>query len=132
LEICFADPSLVPPARLAEAVAEQQRQLSVPWMGAAFAGSVRGLVRSYLRVGRRSLWGAAARINAPTLVIWGALDRLVDARLAPRTAATIPGARLSVLPRVGHTAHLEAPEQTARLVLGLLESRSAKDQSRRA
>jgi pimeloyl-ACP methyl ester carboxylesterase len=132
LEICFADPSLVPPARMAEAVAEQQRQLSMPWMNAAFAGSVRGLVRSYLRSGRRSLWGAAARITAPTLVIWGAQDRLVDVRLAGRTAATIRGARLSVLPQVGHTAHLEAPEQTARLVLGLLESLPAKDQSRRA
>ncbi|HEX3814929.1 MAG TPA: alpha/beta fold hydrolase [Mycobacteriales bacterium] len=123
LRACFADPTLVPETRFAEAVAEQRRQVSLPWAQAAFAGSVRGLVRSYLRSGSGSLWQVAGRITAPTLVIWGAGDRLVDPVLAPRTARAIPGARLTVLPDVGHTAHLEAPRLTAELVLGLLQSR---------
>ena len=44
---------------------------------------------------------------------------LVDPALAPRLAATLPDARLQVLPGVGHLAMLESPEATARSVLGL-------------
>jgi pimeloyl-ACP methyl ester carboxylesterase len=129
LNVCFADPSLVPENRWIEAVAEQRRQLGVPWARAAFAGSVRGLVASYLRTGPTSLWSVAGRITVPTLVIWGARDRLVDPALAPRTTRAIPGARMIVLPGVGHTAHLEAPRQTAQLVLGLLAQLSAPSRS---
>jgi len=123
LNVCFADPSLIPEVRLAEAIAEERKMLTVPWAGAAFAGSVRGLVATYLRRGPRSLWAQAARISAPTAVVWGEADQLVDVVLAPRTARTIPGAGLLVLPNVGHTAHLESPEPVARAMLGLLERR---------
>jgi pimeloyl-ACP methyl ester carboxylesterase len=122
LDICFADPSLIPEVRWAEAVAEERRQLTVPWARAAFAGSVRGLVGAYVRTGRRSLWAEAAAITAPTAVVWGARDRLVDVVLAPRTARTIPGATLLVLPEVGHVAHLESPPAVARVILGLLRA----------
>jgi pimeloyl-ACP methyl ester carboxylesterase len=54
-------------------------------------------------------------------VVWGDRDRLVDPRLAPRLAATMPDARLLMLEGVGHVAMLEAPEPTARAVLGLAE-----------
>jgi pimeloyl-ACP methyl ester carboxylesterase len=82
---------------------------------------MRGLLTSYLRV--NGAWRLAARLRPPTLVIWGERDRLVDARLAPRLAETIPDARLLVLDGVGHVAMLEQPEQTARAVLGLVEER---------
>jgi pimeloyl-ACP methyl ester carboxylesterase len=58
----------------------------------------------------------------PTLVLWGDRDRLVDPALAPRLATAIPGAGLHVLEGVGHVAMLEAPEHTARAVLGLVEA----------
>lgn len=122
LDICFADPSVIPEVRWAEAVAEERKQMTIPWARAAFAGSVRGLVTAYLRTGRRSLWTEAARITAPTAVVWGERDRLVDVVLAPRTARAIPGATLLVLPNVGHVAHLEAPPAVARTILGLLRA----------
>jgi pimeloyl-ACP methyl ester carboxylesterase len=122
LDICFADPSVIPEVRWNEAVADERRQLTVPWARAAFAGSVRGILASYLRFGSRSLWAEAARITAPTAVIWGERDRLVDVVLAPRTARTIPGATLLVLPNIGHVAHLEAPPAVARAILGLLRA----------
>jgi hypothetical protein len=62
-----------------------------------------------------------AEIEAPSLVVWGGRDRLVDPGLAPRVAATIPDARLLVLDELGHVAQLEDPVTTARAVLGLLE-----------
>jgi pimeloyl-ACP methyl ester carboxylesterase len=86
----------------------------------SLARALRGLIASYLVRGPGSLWRQAALITAPTLVIWGAEDRLVDVALAPRTARTIPDARLLVLPRIGHTAQLEDPQTVARAVLGTL------------
>ena len=55
-------------------------------------------------------------------MIWGDRDRLVDPALAPRLAAVVPDARLLVLDGVGHVAMLEAPEPTARAVLGMVEA----------
>ena len=121
LDLCFADPSVVPPNRFREAVEEVVRRRDLPHAMEAFTASLRGLARSYAAPGERSLWRAAARVSAPTLVVWGDRDRLVPVALAPRAAATIPDARLLVLPAVGHVAQLEDPESVARAVLGLLE-----------
>jgi pimeloyl-ACP methyl ester carboxylesterase len=68
-----------------------------------------------------SPWAVAARVQAPTLVVWGDRDRLVSPRLAARTTATIPRARLLMLPGVGHVAQIEAPEKVARAVAALWE-----------
>lgn len=121
LDLCFADPSVVPPNRFEEAVEEVVRRRDLPHAMEAFTASLRGLARSYLAPGERSLWRMAARVSAPTLVVWGEADRLVPVALAPRAAATIPDARMLVLPRVGHVAQLEEPETVARAFLGLLE-----------
>ena len=59
-------------------------------------------------------------MQAPTLVVWGERDRLVSPRLAARTAAAIPGARLLMLPGVGHVAQIEAAETVARAVAALV------------
>ena len=76
------------------------------------------------------MWGRIAQVRVPTLVVWGDRDRLVDPALAPRVAATIPGARLLVLEGVGHVAQLEDPVITARAALGLIEdTRGATPQS---
>ena len=124
IDLCFADPSLVPENRRAEAVQDVLRRREQPWAADAFTASLRGLVVSYAVAGPRSLWRQAAAVRAPTLVIWGDRDKLVPVQVAPRTASTIPGARLLVVPGVGHTAQLEAPELTARAALGLLEDAS--------
>lgn len=124
LELCYADPSKVSAERLAEAVDEVRRRSRLGYDGAAFTGSLRGLVGSYLARGPRAVWRQAARTQAPTLIVWGAQDRLVDVSLAPRTARTIPDSRLLVLDGVGHVAQLERPEVVARAFLGMLEERS--------
>ena len=121
INLCFAHPELVPANRLAEAAAEVRSRRDFAWAGDAFMRSFRGLVRSYLAVGPRSTWHALAQIQAPTVVVWGELDRLVDVANAPRVVRTLPDARLLVLPDVGHTAQLEDPTSTARAILALLE-----------
>lgn len=121
VDLCFADPSAIPAQRLRETVAEVRRRSALPYDGDAFTSSLRGLVGTYLVRGDKALWARAARVQAPTLLVWGALDRLVDVALAPRAAATFPHARLLVLDGVGHVAQMERPELVARAVLGMLE-----------
>ena len=121
LELCFGDPSVVPDNRFAEAVEEVVRRRGLPWAMDAFTASLRGIAWSYAAPGAGSLWRQAARIQAPTLVVWGDQDKVVSAALAPRTAATIPDARLLLLPRIGHVAQMEVPEVVARAVVALLE-----------
>ncbi len=121
LEMCFGDPRRVPEERMAEAVEEMRLRDEQAWSGRALTRSMRGLMTSYLRVGRANAWRAARSVPAPALVVWGDRDKLVDPRLAPRLATALPDARLQVLTGVGHVAMMEAPEDTARAVLALLE-----------
>lgn len=121
LASCFGNPSIVPEHRLAEAIAFAKEYHALPWAGQAFIATLRGLVWSYLAVGGRSLWRLARRITAPTLVVWGDADQLVDVALAPRAARAIPGARLLVLPGVGHVAQMEDSVSVARAFLALRE-----------
>jgi pimeloyl-ACP methyl ester carboxylesterase len=124
IEACFADPSVVPEQRMAEAVAEVRRRFEAPWYVDAYLRSLRGLVGSFLRAylpGANSMWRVAERITAPTLVITGRQDRLVDVRVAPAVARLISDSRLLVLDNVGHVAQMERPHTVARAVLGMLD-----------
>ncbi len=121
LDLCFADPSAIPAQRMAEAVEEVRRRNTLPHSGDAFTRSLRGLIGSYLVRGPEALWARAATVQAPTLLVWGAKDRLVDVALAPRAASTFPHSRLLVLPDVGHVAQMERPKIVARVFLGMLE-----------
>jgi pimeloyl-ACP methyl ester carboxylesterase len=129
IEACFADPSLIPEQRLAEAIEEAKLRSSVPWYADAYVRSLRGLVSSFLRAylpGEGSIWRAAARITAPSLVIAGRQDQLVDIRVSPQVARVIPDSRLLMLARVGHVPQMESPRTVARAFLGMLgETRQA-------
>jgi pimeloyl-ACP methyl ester carboxylesterase len=125
---CFADPDRIPEQRLDEAIAEVRRRHTVPWYAAAYIGTMRGLVLSFLRAylpGAGSLWRIAARIRVPTLVVCGRQDLLVDVRVGPQVARTIADSRLLLLDGVGHVAQMEVPRTVARAVIGLLDEVSA-------
>ena len=112
----------MPPERIEQAVQEVRERAEQPWADHALTRSMRGLITSYLRVGAANAWRAARTLQPPTLVLWGARDKLVDPAMAPRLASVVPDARLQILERVGHLAMLEAPEATARAVLGMVET----------
>jgi pimeloyl-ACP methyl ester carboxylesterase len=132
VEMCFGQPSRVPPERLEQAVQEMRERAEQPWADRALVHNMRGLITSYLKVGPANAWRAARALAPPTLVVWGTEDRLVDPALAPRLAAVVPDARLLLLDDVGHVAMLEAPEATARAVLAMVEERDeqAEDDDR--
>ena len=56
------------------------------------------------------------RVDLPTLIIWGAHDRIFPHAYAEEWRSLIPGARLETLPDCGHAPQLEAPEAFARLI----------------
>jgi pimeloyl-ACP methyl ester carboxylesterase len=121
---CWAEPDRLHPQRMAEAIEEVRRRSDAPWYMDAYMRSLRGLVGSFVRSyfpGPNSQWRVAARITAPTLVITGRQDRLVDVRVAPAVAKLIPDSRLMVLDRVGHVAQMERPDMVARAVLAMLD-----------
>src|SRR5262245_11264902 len=53
------------------------------------------------------------RIKAPTLVLWGAEDRLLPARYAEVWRAEVPAAKVEIIPACGHLMHVEKPEEVA-------------------
>ncbi len=99
--------ALAPPDQSIDTLALQYRQ------GAALA-RVSWSPCFYDPLLRRRL----ARIAVPTLVCWGAHDRLAPRVPCGETwAKEIPGARLVVLEDSGHVPHLEEPEATAAAVV---------------
>jgi pimeloyl-ACP methyl ester carboxylesterase len=87
--------------RLAPTLAEQLTQPSWP----------PGTLPAGLACARHDHRHRLAEISCPTLVVWGASDRLVTPRCADRYAASIPNARQIIYPATGHCPALERPTQ---------------------
>ena len=91
------------------------------------------IIADTLRAGLRTLWTALAalrrhtlerelaKVQAPTLVVWGERDTVVPLDNGRRLAATLPDARLVTLPGVGHNAMWEGAADFNRVVLDFLE-----------
>ena len=72
------------------------------------------------------------RIQAPTLIVWGAADRVVPPQYAQRFAQGIGGrTRVIIIPNAGHLAGLDEPELVARAVLRFVEAGPAAAQAAR-
>ena len=64
------------------------------------------------------------RIRIPTLLLWGADDRMVPESYGQAYCLSIPGARFETIARAGHFPHLEKPEEFARKVFAFVEGQS--------
>ncbi|GAA1870795.1 alpha/beta fold hydrolase [Asanoa iriomotensis] len=121
---CFNDVSRVSEQRKREAIEEVRIRYERKHYADAYVRTLRGLVSSFLRAylpGANSMWKIAGQITAPTLVVGGRQDRLVDIRVAPAVAKAIPDSRLLILDGVGHVAQMEVPRIVARGVTALLD-----------
>lgn len=63
---------------------------------------------------------ALAAIVAPTLLIWGAQDKLVPVAVGQVVQQAVPGARLEIIPRAGHVLMWDQPARFNQLVLDFL------------
>ncbi len=127
----YVDPARLLPERRAQAIAEVVRRDGLGYAVDALHGSARSLLTEYTRPGPASLWADAAKVTAPTLLIHGSHDRLVNPAMSGRAARTFPNCRVIVLPRLGHVAMMERPDLTAAEIREFLR-RTAAAQGDRA
>jgi pimeloyl-ACP methyl ester carboxylesterase len=126
-ELCLGDPRQVPPERFLADVAETAEWRANPHLLEALVRSARQLLlHEYPRRGRGGLWRLASQVQAPTLLVYGGLDKLVDPRMSARAMRTFPDARLLMLPDSGHVAMLEHPGRVARAFRELLAEQAAR------
>jgi pimeloyl-ACP methyl ester carboxylesterase len=125
IALCWADPSRVPPQRVTEAIEEADRRARLDHDSDAMLLSLRSLMTAYLRPRAWPLWTLAERVTAPTLLVYGLKDRLVDPRTASRAAKAMPRSRLVVVPDSGHVTQMEHPALVAREVRRLLTQAGA-------
>lgn len=59
-------------------------------------------------------------VTAPTLILWGGLDRIIPPANAQRFAADIPGSRVQLFGDLGHVPHEEDPARTVAAVQAFL------------
>jgi len=83
-------------------------------------GMARGLrtaAKFLFPIPERGLERRLFRITAPTLVVWGAGDRMVAPLYARIFAEKMPHARVCMIERAGHLIGLEQPEAYARALI---------------
>ena len=101
--------------------------------------------RSFLNVLRSVVGPEGQRVSArdrlylagrvPTLIVWGAADRIIPAAHGREAARAIPGSRLVMLDGVGHFPHAERPAAFASALETFVEdtrpTRLTRDEVRR-
>jgi pimeloyl-ACP methyl ester carboxylesterase len=68
------------------------------------------------------LAGRLHRIRVPTLVLWGASDRIAPAAYGRAYAERIPGARFDLIEKAGRFPHVEQPAALAQRIAAFAES----------
>jgi pimeloyl-ACP methyl ester carboxylesterase len=125
LEITVYDPAALSPAMLQlmrENLAYGKRN---SWRVESLAYAVESLVAALL--GGRELHEAVASVTPDTLFVWGDKDALVGRMVLEHVAARRPEWRYAVMPDVGHTPMMEAPDRYVATVRAWLEGRPVGD-----
>jgi len=120
LQLTCADPGRVSAAFRRAAIQLAEESAADPDVDAALLEAGRSLGRLVARAG--SYRALLASVDAPAIVLQGALDRLVPPRGVRQLAALQPSWDVHVLPDVGHVPQVEDPQGTARLLLDFLAS----------
>jgi pimeloyl-ACP methyl ester carboxylesterase len=127
----LALPAPVPPLVIRASVARLYRRLAFaapdaidPAVISTFCSHHRdrATVAAYMETARRLIGELRApfeldRITSRVLLVWGDRDRLVFHRGAERILEAVPGARLELLPGIGHCPQVEAPKRFTELLL---------------
>jgi pimeloyl-ACP methyl ester carboxylesterase len=139
LRTLLALPSPVPSAVIKGAVARLYRQLAFARPRAIDQAIVnaftshhkdRATVAGYLATAHRLLPELHDpyrfdRISTRVLIVWGDRDRLVFHKGAERILEEVPGAKLELMPGIGHCPQVEAPDRFASILLDFSEELSA-------
>jgi pimeloyl-ACP methyl ester carboxylesterase len=83
----------------------------------ASAGPLRA---TFVKLVNEDLSALLPRIEAPTLVVWGARDTETPLWMGLQIARDVPNAKLTVLPGAGHYSYLDAPQRFEQQILAFL------------
>ncbi len=83
-----------------------------------------GIMRKTIRkVLEEDLLPILPQIKTMTLIIWGEKDKMVPVKNAYILKEKIINAQFHILPQVGHSPHLEAPEKLAQTIINFLKTK---------
>ncbi len=74
------------------------------------------LMSQYAAINAHDVYGRLRRLEVPTLVIHGSVDRMLDKINGDLIASLVPNARFELLEDVGHLFFYEQPERSAELI----------------
>ena len=109
LRSTYADPALVSDAQIDQYYAPLRER-----------GAVGAFRRTLRRFRFDSLGPHLRRIQAPTLLVWGATDAWIPVALGRRRALGLPSGALVVIPNAGHNVMEERSDEVNRLLLDYL------------
>jgi len=66
------------------------------------------------------------KIEAPSLILWGRQDNILEIEFATKFLETLPNASLKWIENCGHVPHLEQPSATAEAISTFLSSEELK------
>ena len=81
------------------------------------------LVRGGLHVSGTDIGDELSSVTAPTLLVWGARDRVVPTSDAPHWLDRLPNGRLLVIPSASHVPMYEAPHELGEAIVAFREER---------
>ena len=85
---------------------------------------------SFMQSGGFSPSTKVPKIGAPTLILWGRQDKVLDPKeFVPKFMEALPNARLEWVDECGHVPHLEQPEQTSSLIAEFVQTTSTVEGS---
>jgi len=62
-----------------------------------------------------------SQIRTKTLIVWGGTDRMVPLKYAHIFKEKIKDSQLEVIPKIGHSPHLEEPGKLSSIILKFLK-----------
>jgi pimeloyl-ACP methyl ester carboxylesterase len=108
-DLCFADPSRIPAERRSQAQDEARRRDGLPYVREVWLECIRGLLATYVDRSPARPWKLAEQVGAPTMLVYGRADKLVNPIAAHRATRAFPKADVVVIPDCGHVAQMEHP-----------------------
>lgn len=70
------------------------------------------------------LFSELPKVKTNTLIIWGGADKILPLKCAHILNENIKDSTLEILPKVGHSPHLEVPEKLSKIILNFLANKS--------
>ena len=67
------------------------------------------------------------QIKTKTLIIWGGADKMVPVKYADIFKEKINNSELEIIPKIGHSPHLEVPQKLSEIILKFLKSGDSRD-----